>query len=143
VDLGVAQRRLCRQIISGKFRAKERFCEEADFGCFLGRSCGQIRPLPFLHRQSLDLRSFGQHLVVSSEVNIGGCHIVKRFVIALVVVVRDEVAKRSFQLPRELDSSDPQRLVMYLGDLGRAATLELSKMRVVCMPSTVPTRFAS
>ena len=128
---------------SRPFRAKERFCKETVFSCFRGRCCGQIHPLLFLHRQSLALRSFGQQLVLSSKVEIGGCHIVKRFVIALVVVVRDEVAKRSFQLPRELDSSDPQRLVMYLGDLGRAATLELSKMRVVCMPSTVPTRFAS
>ena len=42
-----------------------------------------------------------------------------------------------------LHSSDHQRLLKYLRDIGRAATLELSKMRVVCMPFKVRTRGAS
>ena len=42
-----------------------------------------------------------------------------------------------------LDTRDCQRLVERLRDIGRAATLELSKMRVVCMPSMVRTRCAA
>ncbi len=54
-----------------------------------------------LHRQPFDFVSLRQHGVLPPEVDIGRRHVVKRFVIALVVVVRDEVAKRSLELPRE------------------------------------------
>jgi hypothetical protein len=40
------------------------------FGFFLGRLLGQVLILSPFHRSSLDLRSFGQHRILSSEVDI-------------------------------------------------------------------------
>ena len=68
----------------------------------LGRLVGQVLLLPALHRESLDLRSFGEHRVLSPEVDIRGRHVVERLVVALVVVVGDEVADCGLQLPREV-----------------------------------------
>jgi hypothetical protein len=41
--------------------------------------------LTWLHRSSLDLRSFGRDFVRSSVVDIGWRHVVQRFVISLIL----------------------------------------------------------
>ena len=81
------------------FRTRDALCQETVFGFSLSRPFGQVFLLPSFHRQSLDLVSLGQHRVLSSEVHIRRRHVVKRFVITLVVVVRDEVPQGRFQLP--------------------------------------------
>ena len=67
-----------------------------------GANADRQTPLSSLHGPSLDLRSLADHCVLPLEVDIRRRHVVKRFVIPLVVVVRDEVPQRLFQLPREV-----------------------------------------
>jgi hypothetical protein len=71
-------------------------------GIGLSRFLSQVLLLSSFHRSSFDLRSFGQHFVLPAEVNIGRRDVVDRFVIALIVVVGDEVPKSGFQLSWEV-----------------------------------------
>jgi hypothetical protein len=50
----------------------------------------------------LIFESFCQNFVPPSEIDIGRRHIVERLVIAVVVVVGDEVSESRFQLPWEV-----------------------------------------
>jgi hypothetical protein len=67
-------------------------------GFDLSRFLSQVLRLPSIQRPSFDMRAFGQHIVLSSEVDIGGHHVVDRFVEHLPVVVGAEVPESRFQL---------------------------------------------
>ena len=73
--------------------------ESAAYNSYTRRLFGHVLLLPLLHRSSFDLRSFGQHFVVSPKVDIGGRDVVERLVVALVVVVGEQ-AKLASKVPK-------------------------------------------
>ena len=65
----------------------------------LGGFCRPILPLSSHHCEPLDLGSLRQHLAVPSVVDVCRRDVVERLVVALVVVVADEVPEGRLQLP--------------------------------------------